>query len=55
MTPHIPMTIVWWATGNGMTVGADLVRRAILARLEPKCERPEERTGPTDGLIIDRI
>jgi len=50
MTPHMPMHIVWWATGNGVIVGADLARRALLVRLEPQCEHPEERTGPRPGV-----
>jgi putative DNA primase/helicase len=49
MTPHMPMNIVWWGTGNGMTIGADLARRSLLARLEPPCEHPEEREGPRPG------
>jgi hypothetical protein len=45
MTTEIPLRISWWATGNGVIVGADLVRRALLVRLEPECEHPEERSG----------
>jgi hypothetical protein len=49
MTPAMPMKIVWFATGNGLVIGADTARRAILARLEPTVDRPEERTGPKPG------
>ncbi len=49
MTPALPMRIVWWVTGNGMTLGADLARRSILGRIEPQCEHPEEREGPRPG------
>ena len=50
MTPHMPMNIVWWATGNGMTIGADMARRSLLGRLEPRCEHPETREGPEPGV-----
>lgn len=49
MTPAMPMKIVWFATGNGMTIGADTARRALLARLEPMVDRPEDRVGPRPG------
>jgi hypothetical protein len=43
------MKIVWWATGNGIVIGADTARRSLLARLEPQCEHPEDRLGPRPG------
>ena len=43
MTPYMPMKIVWWATGNGVIVKADLARRIIISRIEPLCAHPEER------------
>jgi hypothetical protein len=43
------MKIVWFATGNGMIIGADTARRALLARLEPSVDHPEDRTGPKPG------
>jgi putative DNA primase/helicase len=49
MTPALSMKIVWFATGNGMIVGGDIARRALLARLEPTVDRPEDRTGPRPG------
>lgn len=50
LTSALPMRAVWWATGNGMTVKADLARRSIIARLEPGCDHPEEREGPRPGV-----
>jgi hypothetical protein len=55
MTSELPLRIVWWATGNGMLVGADLVRRSLLVRLEPQCERPEERTGWRHPRLLDHV
>lgn len=49
MTAAMPMQIVFWATGNGMEIGADLSRRMIMIRLEPQCEHPEDREGPRPG------
>jgi hypothetical protein len=49
MTPAMPMKIVWFATGNGLVIGADTARRTILARLEPETDHPEDRTGPRPG------
>lgn len=49
MTPAVPMKIVWFATGNGIVIGADMARRALLARLEPTTDHPEDRTGPRPG------
>lgn len=47
--PSMSMKIVWWVTGNGLVIGADMSRRAILARLEPDTDRPEDREGPRPG------
>jgi hypothetical protein len=55
MTADLPLRIVWWATGNGLTIGADLVRRALLVRLEPLVERPEERTGWRYPRLLDHV
>lgn len=49
MSAAVPMKIVWFATGNGLIMGADTARRTIMARLEPMTDRPEDRTGPRPG------
>lgn len=51
MTPSIPMKVVWLATGNGMIIGADTSRRALLTRIEPSVANPETRTGPRPGSV----
>ncbi|MDF5755805.1 hypothetical protein [Spongiactinospora sp. TRM90649] len=40
---------LWLATGNNLTVGGDMASRSVLTRLDPRTERPEERTG----FVID--
>jgi putative DNA primase/helicase len=55
MTAELPMRTVWMATGNGLVIGADLVRRALLVRLEPMTERPEERTGFRHPRLLDYV
>jgi hypothetical protein len=55
MTADLPLRMIWWATGNGLTLGADLVRRALLIRLEPMTERPEERTGWRYPRLLDHV
>lgn len=34
----------WLVTGNNLRLGGDLPPRSVMIRLEPDCERPEERT-----------
>ena len=48
-TPVVPMRIVWWATGNGMSLGNDMSRRSLMVRLEPQTDHPEDRSGPRPG------
>jgi putative DNA primase/helicase len=55
MTAELPLRITWWATGNGLLIGADLVRRSLLVRLEPQVERPEERTGWRYPRLVDHV
>ncbi len=55
MTAELPLRIVWWATGNGLSIGADLARRALLVRLEPMVERPEERRGWRYPRLLDHL
>lgn len=40
---ELPLTAVWFATGNNVTVGADTSRRIIHVRLDVLEERPEDR------------
>lgn len=42
-TVSIPTNITFLATGNNLTFIGDLSTRVVLCKLDPKCERPEER------------
>jgi putative DNA primase/helicase len=39
----VPVTTLFTATGNNIAADGDLDRRAVLCRLDPRCERPELR------------
>lgn len=41
----LPLTAVWYGTGNNVSVAADTTRRIIHIRLDVLEERPEDRTG----------
>jgi hypothetical protein len=41
----LPLTIVWFATGNNVILAGDIIRRIIHIRLDALTERPEERQG----------
>jgi hypothetical protein len=41
----LPLTAVWYGTGNNVAVAADTTRRIIHVRLDVLEERPEDRTG----------
>ena len=41
----LPLTAVWYGTGNNVAVAADTTRRIIHIRLDVLEERPEDRTG----------
>lgn len=45
-----PNRSAFFATGNNLTIAGDMTRRVLLARLDPKCERPELRVFPFDAL-----
>lgn len=40
-----PSNAALFATGNNLTLRGDMTRRALVARLDPQCERPELRKG----------
>jgi len=43
--PTLQWRAVILATGNNIQIAGDTPRRVLVSRLEPMCERPEERTG----------
>jgi putative DNA primase/helicase len=40
-----PLNMVWFASGNNLQYKGDLSRRVVPVPLDPKMERPEQRTG----------
>lgn len=47
---EIPSTTLWSVNGNNLGLAGDLPRRSLLCRLDPGCERPEERRFTFDPL-----
>ena len=45
MTGAVPLTTIWFATGNNLVFVGDTPRRTLYLRLESELERPEEREG----------
>ena len=48
--PELPTNALITATGNNLTLAVDMTRRAIMARLDPGCERPELRPFDRDPI-----
>lgn len=44
-TKEAPLSAVFLCTGNNVQYVGDVARRVVPIGLDPKCERPEERTG----------
>lgn len=44
----VPTTTLFLATGNHLVIAGDLRTRALLCRIDPKVERPEERQFTTE-------
>lgn len=42
-TVKVPTCTTWIATGNHLVLAGDLRTRALLCRLDPRCEHPEQR------------
>lgn len=49
----VPTTTLFMATGNNLVIAGDLRTRALLCRLDPKCEHPEQRQF--DGELRELI
>lgn len=50
----IPSTATYFATGNNISFGGDMVRRVMQCRMDAGCERPEKRRFETDFLNVVR-
>lgn len=42
--PELPTRMTLFATGNNLVAKGDMIRRMLLCRLDPGCERPDART-----------
>lgn len=51
---EVANTTLWTANGNNLTLAGDLARRALLCRLDPGMERPEERSFTFDPVARAR-
>ena len=49
---RVPTTSTWITTGNNVVISGDMTRRVLVARLDPKCERPEDRKFPFDPVAL---
>ncbi len=47
LTLEAPMNTLWVTAGNNVSLGPDTARRCLSIRLEPLCERPEDRDNFT--------
>ena len=50
-TPEVLCNASFYATGNNLVLYADMVRRALLACLDPRVERPELREFGNDPIV----
>jgi hypothetical protein len=48
----VPNGAAFFATGNSLVIVGDMVRRAIVARLDPRVERPELRTFHGEDPVL---
>jgi putative DNA primase/helicase len=44
MTEQLPTNVLFLLTGNNLEFSGDMPSRVIIARIEPDCEKPEQRT-----------
>ena len=53
--PDLPWNAEMTATGNNMTFIGDILRRLVVARLEPQVEKPELQTGWKHHPLLDWV
>ena len=49
-TVTLPARVTWVASGNNLSCRGDMVRRTLLAIIDPRCERPEQREFEVKNL-----
>jgi Domain of unknown function (DUF3854) len=55
MTADLPVTTLFFATGNNVTLRGDIRRRVLPWRLEPKVENPETRSDFTHPNLLKYV
>jgi hypothetical protein len=55
MTGRLPLTTVFYASGNNLSIEGDTERRVILCRIESAQENPEERSGFTIPNLVEHV
>lgn len=50
--PILPTNAAFYATGNNLRLSGDMVRRALLCRLDPESEHPDQRRFDFDPLAV---
>lgn len=55
MTGELPLTTIWFATGNNLIFAADTSRRALHIRLNSSLERPEDRSDFRHPKLMDWV
>jgi hypothetical protein len=53
-SPEVICNAVFFATGNQLVIEGDMTRRALLCKLDPKCERPEDVEHSFDPIELIR-
>jgi hypothetical protein len=51
-TAKVANTTSWYATGNNLGFLGDIVRRALLIRIDPRCEQPELREFEAEDPLV---
>ncbi len=54
-TATVPLSIVWFATGNNLAIVGDTVRRCLYIRLESPDEHPERRQGFRHPRLLEWV
>ena len=52
---EVPLRCLWLATGNNLTYVGDMARRVLPVVIDPKMERPEERTAFTYPDLLRHV
>ena len=54
-TVTVPNRAVWMATGNNLDLSSEIARRTVWIRIDPRMDRPWERTGFRHPRLPTRV